>query len=99
MPMFRLTAPTWKLFAICGRAVAMIVPSRFSMKKALAMRLVMQSGEGAFFIHFLVYEMREVEPAFESSNAGSLPGCPARDQQQILRFAKDDNCIRQAFCI
>ena len=40
MPMLRLTAPTWKLFAICGSAVAMMVPSRFSIKNAAAMRVV-----------------------------------------------------------
>ena len=34
IPMLRLTAPTWKLRAICGKAVAMMVPSRFSMKNA-----------------------------------------------------------------
>ena len=40
MPMFRFTAPTWKLLAICGSAVAMIVPSRFSMKNAPAISIV-----------------------------------------------------------
>jgi hypothetical protein len=40
MPRFRLTALAWKLRAICGSAVAMIVPSRFSMKKAPAIRVV-----------------------------------------------------------
>jgi hypothetical protein len=40
MPMFRLTALVWRLCAICGRAVAMMVPSRFSMKKAPAMSVV-----------------------------------------------------------
>ena len=40
MPMLRLTAVAWKLCAICGRAVAMMVPSRFSMKNAPAMRVV-----------------------------------------------------------
>ena len=29
-----------KLLAICGRAVAMMVPSKFSMKNAPAMRVV-----------------------------------------------------------
>ena len=45
MPMLRLTAPTWKLRAIWGRAVAMMVPSRFSMKNAPAIRVVTYRGE------------------------------------------------------
>ena len=40
MPMFKLTGPTWKLRAICGRAVAMIVPSSISMKNAPAISVV-----------------------------------------------------------
>src|SRR5271170_3789115 len=55
MPMLRLTAPTWKLSAIWGRAVAMTVPSKFSMKKAPAMRVVTYSGERSLFMD-LVYE-------------------------------------------
>src|SRR6266568_7964550 len=53
--MFRLTAPTWKLRAICGSAVAIIVPSRFSMKNAPAMSVVTYSGERPLFIS-LVYK-------------------------------------------
>ena len=50
MPMLRLTALVWKLRAICGMAVAMIVPSSISMKKAPAIRVVTYSGERLFFI-------------------------------------------------
>src|ERR1700730_45182 len=39
IPIFRSTGLTWKDFPICGRAVAMTVPSRFSIKKAVATRM------------------------------------------------------------
>ena len=39
--MFRSTGLTWKDLPIWGRAVAMIVPSRFSMKKAPATGMAM----------------------------------------------------------
>src|SRR4051812_39654225 len=50
MPLFKFTAATWKLRAICGRAVAMMVPSRFSMKNAPAISVVTNSGERDLFI-------------------------------------------------
>src|ERR1700679_1403884 len=81
IPMFRFTAPTWKLRAICGSAVAMIVPSRFSMKKAPAISVVTYSGERVFFI-FPFYERGEhplreerCEPGFpvEVGRVAELP--------------------------
>src|SRR6267143_203584 len=39
--MLRSTGFTWKERPICGNAVAMIVPSRFSMKNAAATRMAM----------------------------------------------------------
>src|ERR1700694_3941157 len=39
--MLRSTGLTWKDRPICGNAVAMIVPSRFSMKNAPATRMAM----------------------------------------------------------
>ena len=50
MPMFMRTAPMWKERAIWGRAVAMTVPSRFSMKKAPATRAVIFMEEGGLGI-------------------------------------------------
>ncbi|BAN55128.1 hypothetical protein PPUJ13061_16030 [Pseudomonas putida] len=42
MPMFRLTALSPKSLAICGKAVAITVASRFSMKKVIATSKAMQ---------------------------------------------------------
>src|ERR1700737_2837351 len=42
MPMFRSTGFTWKDRPIWGNAVAMIVPSRFSMKNAPATRMAIE---------------------------------------------------------
>src|SRR5690349_7958497 len=39
MPMLRSTGLAWKDTPICGSAVAMTVPSRFSIKKAVATRI------------------------------------------------------------
>jgi hypothetical protein len=36
MPRLRLFGPTWNERAICGRAVAITVVSRYSMKKVAA---------------------------------------------------------------
>src|SRR3979411_535943 len=55
MPMFRSTGFTWKDRPIWGNAVAMIVPSRFSMKNAPATRMAIEvdlaegSGDSLIF--------------------------------------------------
>src|SRR6266404_4124204 len=52
--MLRSTGFTWKERPICGNAVAMIVPSRFSMKNAAATRMAMDvdlvEGSGSSLI-------------------------------------------------
>src|ERR1700691_3788511 len=55
--MLRLTAPTWKLRAIWGSAVAMMVPSRFSMNRAPAIRVVTKSGERLCFMDLFYGEV------------------------------------------
>src|ERR1700730_5248587 len=44
MPILRSTGLTWKDWPICGRAVAITVPSRFSMKNAPATRMAMRDA-------------------------------------------------------
>jgi hypothetical protein len=58
---------------ICSSAVAMMVPSRFSMKKAPAIRVVMYRGERVFF----------VDPVYEK---GVLWGTPAAGSGSIREF-------------
>src|ERR1700736_5805566 len=79
MPMFRSTGFTWKERPIWGNAVAMIVPSKFSIKNAPATRMAIEvelaegSGDSLIFQQVFRSEQENYLAAeFSSQLSGRL---------------------------